>query len=142
MKRFFFFFKSVDDTIFILLSMVHWHDCCSHWVRDGCSAVIFVMYVKAVFIQVLSCSRQCSVDAWIAALNMLWYHSWKLPLITPSCSSNNAKNNFDLFYKIDCCAAIHGRIWMNNVPNESIIFMLLMQRNQFSCFNFETKNNI
>ena len=27
------------------------------------------------------------------------------------------QNQFDMFYKIDCCAAIHGRIWMNNVPN-------------------------
>ena len=31
---------------------------------------------------------------------------------------------FDMFYKIDCCAAVHGRIWMNNVPNESKIIML------------------
>ena len=28
------------------------------------------------------------------------------------------------FYKIDCCAAIHGGIWMNNVPNKHRIFML------------------
>ena len=37
-----------------------------------------------------------------------------------SCSVNNAnsdKNKFDIFYRTDCCAAIHGR--MNNVPNES-----------------------
>ena len=45
----------------------------------------------------------------------------------PSCSANNAnldKNNFDIFYKIDCRAAIHGWKWMNNVPNESRIIML------------------
>ena len=34
------------------------------------------------------------------------------------------KKCFNMFYKIDCCAAIHGRIWMNNVPNESRIVML------------------
>ena len=28
-----------------------------------------------------------------------------------------------MFYKIYCCAAIHGCIWMNNVPNESRICM-------------------
>ena len=60
-------------------------------------------------------STQCSADAWIVAL------LWKLPQM-PSCSANNAnldKNNFDMFYKIDCCAAINGRIWMNNVSNKS-----------------------
>ena len=52
---------------------------------------------------------------------------WKLPQI-PSCSTNNANldiNNFDMFYEIDCCVAVYGRIWMNNVPNESEIIMLL-----------------
>ena len=37
-----------------------------------------------------------------------------------SCNANNTnldKNDFDMFYKIDCTAAIHGRIWMNDVPN-------------------------
>ena len=29
-----------------------------------------------------------------------------------------------MFYKIDCCVEIHGRIWMNNEPNESRIIML------------------
>ena len=51
---------------------------------------------------------------------------WNLPQM-PSCSTNNAnldKTNFDMFYKIDCCAAIHGWIWMNNVPHESRILML------------------
>ena len=56
-------------------------------------------------------STQSSLDALIVALLC------KLPQM-PSCSTNNAnfnKTNFDMFYKIDCCAAIHGRIWMNNV---------------------------
>ena len=63
---------------------------------------------------------QCSADACIVAL------LWKLQQM-PSCSANNANldtNNFDMFYKIDCCAAIHCRIWMNNVPNESRIILL------------------
>ena len=58
-------------------------------------------------------STQSSADALIVAL------LWKL-LQMPSCSTNNAnldKTNFDMFYKIDYCATIHGRIWMNNVPN-------------------------
>ena len=45
----------------------------------------------------------------------------------PSCSANNAnldKNNFDMFYKIDWFSALHGRIWMNNLPNESSIIIL------------------
>ena len=57
---------------------------------------------------------------WIVAL------LWKLPQM-PLCSANNAnldKNNFDTFDKIDCCAVIHGRIWMNIVPNWSRIIML------------------
>ena len=65
-------------------------------------------------------STQCSADAWIVAL------LWKLPQMQ-SCSANNAnldKNNVDMFYKIDCCATIHGQIWMNNVPNESRIILL------------------
>ena len=87
---------------------------------DGCWAIICVKHVKTVFIQVLSCSTQCIVDAWIVAL------LWKL-LQIPSCSTNKAnldKNNFDMIYKTDCCAAIHGQIWMNNVPNESRMIML------------------
>ena len=86
----------------------------SYWVRDGYSAIIFVKHVKTVFVKVLP-----SADAWIVSL------FWKLPQM-PSCSANNAdmdKNNFEMFYKIDCCAAIHGRIWINNVPNESRIIM-------------------
>ena len=50
-------------------------------------------------------STQCSGDEWIVAL------LWKLPQMPP-CSTNNAsldKNNFDTFYKIDCCAAIHAQ---------------------------------
>ena len=49
------------------------------------------------------------------------------------------KNNFDMFYKIDSCAAIHGRIWMNNVPNESRIIMLSCTEISFviSFFDFE-----
>ena len=47
-------------------------------VRDGCTAIKFVKHVKTVFIQVLSCSTQCSADAWIVAL------LWKFPQI-PSC---------------------------------------------------------
>ena len=45
----------------------------------------------------------------------------------PSWGANNAnldKNNFDIFYQIDCCAAIYGRMWTNNAPNESRITML------------------
>ena len=39
------------------------------------------------------------------------------------------------FTKIYCCAAIHGRIWMNNVPHESRLIMLTMHWNQ-SCYIF------
>ena len=95
---------------------------CSHWLNCsyGCSAIVFVKHVKTVFVQLLSCSTQCSADAWIVAL------LWKLTQM-PSCTANNAnldKNNFYMFYKIDCCAAIHGRMWMHNVPNESRLIML------------------
>ena len=102
---------SVDDSIFIFLSL--WYIGRSYWIRDGCSAIIFVKHVKTVFIQVLSYSTQINADASIVAL------LWKLPQM-PSCSTNNAnldKTNFDMFYKIDCCAAIHDQIWMNYVPN-------------------------
>ena len=60
----------------------------------------------------------------------------------PSCSVNNAnldKINFDRFYKIYCCAAIHGRIWRNNVPHERRRIMLSCTEISFviSFFNFE-----
>ena len=66
---------------------------------------------------------------------------WKLPQM-PSCNANNTnldRNKFDMFYKIDCCAAIHGQIWMNNVPNESRIIMLPCTEINFvrSFFDFE-----
>ena len=81
---------------------------------------------------------QCSVDAWIFVL------LWKLPQM-PSCNTNNAnldKTNFEMFYKIDCCAAIHGQIWMNSVRNESrMIVLSCTEKNWKFCdiffFNFE-----
>ena len=105
-------FFSVDDNIFIFLSL--WSIGCSYLDSNGCSAISFVKHVNC---QKLSSSKfyhstQSSADTLIVAL------LWKLPQM-PSCSTNNAnldKTNFDMFYKIDCCAAIHGRIWMNNVP--------------------------
>ena len=80
-------------------------------------------------------STQSSADALIVAL------LWKLPQM-PSCSTNNAnldKTNFDMFYKIDCCAALHGRMWMNNVPNWNRLIMLSCTEICFgiSIFNFE-----
>ena len=52
-KRKMIIFLSVDDSIFIFHHMVHLpvfdH---SYWVRDGCSAIIFVKHVKTVFVQV------------------------------------------------------------------------------------------
>ena len=72
---------------------------------------------------------QCSADAWILAL------LWKLPQMQ-SCSTNNGnldKNNLT-FYKIDCCAATHGRMWMNNIPNESRIIMLSCTDISCCCF--------
>ena len=56
-----------------------------------------------------------------------------------SCSTNNAnldKKKFDMFYKTDCCAAVHGRIWMNNVPNESRIIMLSCTEISFVIYFF------
>ena len=54
---------------------------------------------------------------------------WKLPQM-PSCSANNAnsdKNNFDMFYKIDCCAAIQFLISFlilrNLVSNPGFLFL-------------------
>ena len=69
---------------------------------------------------------------------------WKLPQM-PSYSANKVnldKNNFDMFYNIDCCAAIHGRIWMNNVPNERRIIMLSCTVISFVIFfpNFFNRN--
>ena len=34
------------------------------------------------------------------------------------------QNYCDMFYKMYCCAAIHGQIWMNNVPNKRRIILL------------------
>ena len=107
-----------------------WYIGPSYVVRDGWSAIMFVKHVKTVFVQVLSCITQCSADAWIVAL------LWKL-LQMPSCSANSAnldKNNCKMLYKIYCCAAIHGRIWINNVLNESRIIILSWTEISFVIF--------
>ena len=132
-KRKFIKLLAVDDSVFMFLLL--WYIRRSYWVRDGCSAIIFVKHIKTVVVQVLSYSAQCSADTWIVAL------LWKLPQM-PSCSANNAnldKNNFDMFYQFYCCAAINGQIWMNNVPNESRIIMLSCTEISFviSVSNFE-----
>ena len=88
----------------------------------ACSAIIFVKHVKTLFVQVHNA-------VWMHEL-LLCCELFKLPQM-PSCSANNAnldKNNFDMIYKIDCCAAIHGWIWMNNVPNESRIILNMKKK--------------
>ena len=104
----------------------------SYWVRDGCSAIIFVKHVKTVFVQVH---------------NAVWLHELLFLLLFCESSRNAmmqrkqrtfAQNNFDMFYKIDRCAAIiRGRIWINNVyiPNEIRIIMLVCTEISFvTCF--------
>ena len=95
-----------------------WYIGRSYWVRDGCSAIIFVKHVKTVFNQVLSlytkqcgCINCCFVVK--APANAIMQRKCQL-----------GQKQFWLFYKLNCCAAIHGRIWMNDVPNESRIIML------------------
>ena len=85
----------------------------SYWVRDGCSAIIFLKHVKTS--SNFCHNTQISAEALIVAL------LWELPQM-PSCRTNNA--NLDNYcwhvlqnYNIDCCAAIHGQIWVNHVPN-------------------------
>ena len=101
---------SVDDSIFF--SSFIWYIGCLY-VRDCCSTIIFVEHVKTVFVQVLSWN----------------YHAAQIT--TPTWT----KTNLTCFYKIDCCAAIHGRIWMSNVPNESRIIMLHVY-NAWKCTEF------
>ena len=90
-------FLSVDDIIVILHSR-------SYWVRDGCSAILFVMHVKTVFVKVRFALLLCCESS--------------------ANSANLDKTILICFHKIDCCAAIRGRIWMNNISNESRIIML------------------
>ena len=107
----------------------------SHWVRDGCSAIIFVKHVKTVFVQVLSLVH-----------NTVRTHELLLGCES-SCKCHHAAQTTptwtkttDMCYKIDCCAgSIHGQIWMNNVPNESCIIMLSCTDFSFviSFFDFE-----
>ena len=94
---------SVDDSIFIFLPygtlVVH--------IGLGMAAQQSSLQSMSKLSSSKFChSTQSSADALIVAL------LWKLPQM-PSCSTNNAnldKTNFDMFYKIDCCAAIHVRI--------------------------------
>ena len=87
------------------------------------------------------CSQQTKVYNWTkyyidnCYTEILWYnkingHKWwhccfvvKAPAqMMPSCRANNANWTTTILtclYKIVCCATIHGRIWMNNIPNES-----------------------
>ena len=96
----------------------------------------FVKHVKTVFVQVLH-------NAVRMQELLLCCEQWKLLQFSP-CSANNVnanldKNSFDMFYQIDCCAAIHGWIWMHNVPNESRILMVSCTVLSFaiSVFDFE-----
>ena len=73
--------KLLSENDSILNFSLIWYIGRSYWVRDGCSAIIFVKHVKTYFIQVLS--TQCSADSWIVAL------LWMFPQI-PSCSTNNS----------------------------------------------------
>ena len=65
-------------------------------------------------------STQSSADALIVAV------LWKLPQMRHSAQITPTwtKPIWTCFYKIYCCAAIHGRIWMNNIPNQSSLIML------------------
>ena len=120
---------SVDDSIFIFLSYG------TLVIHIGSEMVARNHFCKACQNCLHPSFDFVHADAWIVAL------LWKLPQM-PSCSTNNAnldKNTFDMFDKIDCCAAVHGRIWMNNVPNESRRIMLSCTAISFviSFFNFE-----
>ena len=95
-----------------------WYIGRSHWVRDGCSAIIFVKNVRTVFVQVLHNAVRMHELLVSCESSRKCHHAEQT---TPTCMD---KNNIDVFYKTDCCAAIHGRIRMNNVPNESRIIML------------------
>ena len=75
----------------------HWRSCCK------------VCFIKTVFVQVLNWCLVVKAPA--KAIMQRKMPTWTRIILT-------------CFYKIDCCAAIHGRIWTNNVPNESRIIML------------------
>ena len=134
---------SVDDSNFFS-SSYPWYIGHMYWVMDGCSAIIFVKHIlvyQTVFVQVLSlCSHSTHLHNAVQMHELIVALLWKL-LQMPSCSANNSnlsKNNDAMFYKIDCCAATHGRIWMNNVPNESRIIMLSCAEISFvKFFDFE-----
>ena len=95
-----------------------WYIGCSYLVRDGCSAIIFVKHVKTVFIQVLNL---CSV-----VHNAVRMHEL-LPCRESSHKCHHAaqttptwtKMILTCFMKFIAVHAIHGQIWMNNVPNGS-----------------------
>ena len=106
-------FLSVDDSICIFLS---WHIDHSYWVRDGCSAIIFVKHVKTVFVQVHNAGRMRELLLCCESSGNC-HHAAQT---TPTWGGGG----MTCFYKIDCRAAIHGRIRMNNVPHESRIIML------------------
>ena len=112
-----------------------WYIGRSYWVRDGCSAIIFVFSMSKLSSSKFCHSTQSSADALIVAL------LWKLPQM-PSCSTNNAnldKTNFDMFYKIDCCAAIHGQIMTEQCTKLKKTNYAIMRWICFviSVFNFE-----
>ena len=96
---------SVDDSIFLF----HLYDTLVIHTGSGMAAKAYQNFLCPSF--VIIHNAVWTVDAWIVAL------LWKFPQM-PSSSANNAnldKHNFDMFYKIYCCAAIHFRIWMINV---------------------------
>ena len=92
---------SVDDSIFIFLSygtlVVHIGS------GGGCSAIILQNCLHPSLVIVHKSSANALIVALLRKLSQM-----------PSCSTNNAnldKTNFGMFLqKIDCCAAILGRI--------------------------------
>ena len=102
-----------------------WYIGRSYWVRDDCSAIIFVKHVKTVFIQALSYSTQSSADALFvvkAPANAIMQHKQRtkqtvllylFPILRNLESNlgfllrkslklltqNLEKSNFDMFYE-------------------------------------------
>ena len=80
-------------------------------------------------------SKLSSSKFWVVVHNAVQMHELLLFCESSYAAANNAnlgKKKFDMFYKIDCCAVIHGRIWMNK---SSRIIMPIMHWNKF-CYIF------
>ena len=116
------------DSVLVQGRMLSNHFCktCQNWL---CPSFEFVQFDES------SLGTQSSADAWIVA---------KVPAnAIMQCKQRQTlgQKQFDTFYKIDCCIAIHGRIWNEQCTTWMYNNYTIMHRYMYQfCYIFPPSN--